>query len=147
MMRKFKKTILAAVAAVSMMMSLVACGSSKEDYENDIKAIVELGDIDEVETSEEFRDAIDDVKVTTKEGKALKKAFEDSVDLMEEMEKIVEDLEDAGEEGYADIEDRALKVMEKQEKLQKKIEDCAEAFIKAAEDAGVEEDFLEDLDF
>ena len=154
MMRKFKKTILAAVAAVSMMMSLVACGSSenskkfgtsKEDYENDIKELMELDEFTDVETADEMKDFLDGIKVSTKEGNDVKKNLEKAVDLLEEAEKLYENLDE--DDDMTAVMEEYYDIMEKYESLGEEMNKTMEAFIEAAEEAGVEENFLEDLDY
>lgn len=138
MMRNFKKAMLTTVAAVSMMMSLVACGSSKEDYERDVDIVMELEDLFETEDAAEMRDILDCIEMSTKEGKKAKKAFEKAVDMVEEMKQLVADLEEAGEEDYADIEEQALRIMEEWEKALEEIDECSDELLDAAEAAGVE---------
>ena len=145
-MRKFKKTVLATVAAVAMMMSVVACsGGSKEDYENDIVELVALNEFDSVETADEMDDIISSINVTTKEGKKIKKHLKKAVDLMEDAEKMVEDLDEDAD--YTEVMAEYGKIMTEYSEIAKDIEKSVQVFIAAAEKAGVEEDFLDDLDY
>ena len=148
MMRNFKKAMLTTVAAVSMMMSLVACGSSKEDYENDFREIVELDweDLGEIDDLDEIKDGFKSTKVSTKEGKAVKKAFEKKIESMEEIEAFVDDFEGTTER-TEEFMTRYESIMDKQEKVDDELYDSLEAFFKAAEEAGVDEELLEDFDF
>jgi len=146
MMKKFKKTVLAAMAAVAMMMSVAACsGGSKEDYENDIVELLELEEFDNVETADEMNDIISGIKLTTKEGKKIKKNLQKAVDLMEDAEKLVENLDDDAD--YITVMAEYGELMTKYSEVAEDIEESIQVFIAAAEKAGVEEDFLDDLDY
>ena len=138
-MRK-KSLVLAMVLAMSTM--VVACGGpSKEDYLDDVQAIVEMGtSFENLEDMAEFADVVADMDVTTKEGKVIKEDMEELAGYMEELSGMMEDLENADQ-------DRALEIQEKVTTLQEDVEDHVKAFEDAAKDAGVEDEDLEDIAF
>ena len=141
MKKKFLAVVLSMVITVSMM---AGCGSSVDDYVSDIETMAGMTDINfdnmmSEEGLEEVKSEINKLKFSTKEGKALK-------DDMLEMTKIVEDLLEMMEDPEnADLE-KAQKYTEDLTELQEKVQEDAEAFIEAAEAAGVEDEDLEDID-
>lgn len=141
MKKKFLAVVLSMVITVSMM---AGCGSSADDYVSDIETMAGMTDINfdnmmSEEGLEEVKSEINKLKFSTKEGKALK-------DDMLEMTKIVEDLLEMMEDPEnADLE-KAQKYTEDLTELQEKVQEDAEAFIEAAEAAGVEDEDLEDID-
>ena len=147
-MRKFKNIMLAAVAVVSMMMSLVACGGDKAAYEKDVKEILEFQEIGEPESSKELKAAIKKFDVSTKEAKELKKAFDEMLDLFEEMEELVEEYEEEDDaDRLLEIVERVEEIMEEAEELAEEGDDLLKEFVEAAEEAGVDEDLLDEIEF
>lgn len=137
-----KKRILATVTALTLIFAmLTGCGgTSKDDYLDDIEEISTLEDADVSDDPEEMADDLNDVlknlKLKTPEGKAIKKDLQDMVDILDKMVKNMDDLdEDEAEEMYNDLMD-----------IYDKLEDHVDDFEKAAEDAGVDDDDVADLD-
>lgn len=137
-----KKRILATVTALTLVFAmLTGCGgTSKDDYLDDIEEISSLSDADissdPEEMADDLNDILKDLKLKTPEGKDIKKDLQDMVDILDKMVKNMDDLdEDDAEEMYNDM-------MEIYDDLEKHVND----FIEAAEDAGVDDDDVEDLD-
>ena len=141
-MRKSIKVVVA-VLAMSVMMAFAGCGSSKADYEKDLEALAEMnGKFDDVEDPDELKDMVDDFKARTKEAKEVKKIMEEIVEMSEDMKKMSED-EDMD---YEELLEEVATMMEVMSDLSKEMEDKLEDLAEAAQDAGVSDDFLEDLD-
>ena len=137
-----KKRILATVTALTLVFAmLTGCGgTSKDDYLDDIEEISSLSDADissdPEEMADDLNDILKDLKLKTPEGKDIKKDLQDMVDILDKMVKNIDDLdEDDAEEMYNDM-------ME----IYNDLEDHVNDFIEAAEDAGVDDDDVEDLD-
>ena len=137
-----KKRILATVTALTLIFAmLTGCGgTSKDDYLDDIEEISSLSDADissdPEEMADDLNDILKDLKLKTPEGKAIKKDLQDMVDILDKMVKNMDDLDsDEAEEMYNDLMD-----------IYDKLEDHVDDFEKAAEDAGVDEDDVADLD-
>ena len=114
--------------------------SSKDDYLDDIREINSLNDADissdPEEMADDLNDILKDLKLKTPEGKAIKKDLQDMVDILDRMVKNIDNLdEDEAEEMYNDI-------ME----IYDRLEDHVNDFIEAAEEAGVDDDDVADLD-
>ena len=138
-----RKRIMATVVALVLSVSVLAgCGgTSKKDYVNDIGEIVDMardfsnislfGDPEDV--VKEIEDIVKDMKVKTPEWKALKKDLKDMADSMSKLAK----------------DETDEKAAEKLADAMKAFEDDLEDFLEAAEDAGVDEDDIdeEDLEF
>ncbi len=153
MRKKFLAVVLSLTMAVSMM---AGCGSSQEDYEDDIKAFEDIADIDvdsldDAEDKDDVKDIIKDLKkeikalkFSTKEGKAVRDGLADYIDVMGQFYSDMLEIDEDDYEKYLDLIDE---YEDKMEDCQEKVEDAIEEFIDAAEDAGVDEDDLEDLGF
>ena len=85
-----------------------------------------------------YNSALDDLSMKTKEGKALKAD-------MEEMGDILSDAVDMMENPADVDEDAANELQEKMTKIAEKAEEDTKAFVEAAEESGVEEEDIEDL--
>ncbi len=140
-----KKKFLAVVLSMAMTVFMMAgCGSSVDDYVSDIEtmagiASINFDDMMSEDGLKEVKSEINKLKFSTKEGKVLKKD-------MLEMTKLVEDLLELMEDPKnADIE-KAEKYTKDLAELQEKVEEDTEAFLDAAEAAGVEEEDLEGID-
>ena len=144
-----KKRIFAIVTALMLVfVMLTGCGDTskdnyhddRDDYLDDIEGISSLNDADISSDPEEMADDLNDVlkelKLKTPEGKAIKKDLQDMVDILDKMVKNMDDLdEDEAEKMYNDL-------ME----IYDKLEDHVNDFIEAAEDAGVDDNDIADLD-
>lgn len=139
-----KRTLVLGMAVVMSMAMVTGCGSNKDDYVNDIEEIAALSELD-TDTDDmnammdTMKEAIDDLDVSTAEGKDIKKDMADLIDLTSDL---VADLD-----ALADMDEEELEEMQTEmEELQSKIEEDVEAFVEAAEEAGVDEDDLADFD-
>lgn len=139
MRKRIMVTVMALVLSVSI---LAGCGgTSKKDYVNDVGEIVDMmqdfyglslfGDPEDV--AKEIKDIVSDMKVKTPEGKALKSDLQIMADSMSKLAK------DADDEKAAEKLDEALK------DFQNDLDD----FLEAAEDAGIDENDIDedDLEF
>lgn len=139
-----KRTLVLGMSVIMSIAMLTGCGNGKEDYLNDIEEITALSEVDtDTDDMEEMveimKDAIDDLDVSTGEGKTLKK---DMAELIDYTADLTSDLD-----ALANMEEDELEEMQdKMDELQTKIEDDVQEFLDAAEEAGVEEEDLEDLD-
>ncbi len=138
-----KRTLVLGMAVVMSMAMITGCGSNKDDYVNDIEEIAALSELD-TDTDDmnammdTMKEAIDDLDVSTAEGKDIKKDMADLIDLTSDL---VTDLD-----ALADMDEEELEEMQTEmEELQSKIEEDVEAFVEAAEEAGVDEDDLADF--
>ncbi|WP_075721894.1 hypothetical protein [Roseburia sp. 499] len=138
-----KKSLVVGMVMVMSAMMLNACGgSSKEDYIADVEAITEFSNSAATAASsldmDAYNSALDDLSMKTKEGKALKAD-------MEEMGDILSDAVDMMENPADVDEDAANELQEKMTKIAEKAEEDTKAFVEAAEESGVEEEDVEDL--
>ena len=132
-----KKKFLAVILTLTMAVSMMACGKSEEKYEDDLDALEDLYEVKTSDLSEAWsdRDADDvkeaikdiekdikEVKFSTKEGKAIQKAYLDSLSAKA---------------------DYYLSMIEAEEAA----EDAAKEFKRAAKDAGVDKEDLEEAGF
>ena len=156
MKKKFLATALSLTIALSM---LAGCGSSEKDYENDIKVIAEMQNIDfnsyeDADDAKDMKKAVKELKkevkaldFSTEEGKAIQDVLLEFVsyteDFVNECSKLDEDDTDDLEKMYEFLEEYTDNIND----LEGDLEDALEDFIDAADDAGVDEDDLEDLDF
>lgn len=151
MRKKFLAVVLSLTMAVSMM---AGCGSSQEDYEDDIDAFEDLADIDvdsldDAEDKDDVKDIIKDLKkeikdldLSTKEGKAIRNCLTDYIDLMGNFYSDMLEIDEDDYEKYLDLIDE---YEDKMEDMEEKMEDSIEDFVDAAEEAGVDEEDLESL--
>lgn len=138
-----KKSLVVGMVMVMSAMMLNACGgSSKEDYIADVEAITEFSNSAATAATsldmDAYNSALDDLSMKTKEGKALKAD-------MEEMGDILSDAVDMMENPTDVDEDAANELQEKMTKIAEKAEEDTKAFVEAAEESGVEEEDIEDL--
>lgn len=138
-----RKRIMATVMALVLSVSVLAgCGgTSKKDYINDVGELVDMvkdfSDIsffdDPEDIVNDIKDIVKDMSVKTPEGKALKNDLQDMADSLSKLAK------------DGDDENAAKKLNEAMENFQ----DDLEEFLEAAEDAGVDEDDIDedDLEF
>lgn len=138
-----KKSLVVGMVMVMSAMMLNACGgSSKEDYIADVEAITEFSNSAATAATsldmDAYNSALDDLSMKTKEGKALKAD-------MEEMGDILSDAVDMMENPADVDEDAANELQEKMTKIAEKAEEDTKAFVEAAEESGVEEEDVEDL--
>lgn len=130
------------VMVMSAMMLNACGGSSKEDYIADVEAITEFSNSAATAATsldmDAYNSALDDLSMKTKEGKALKAD-------MEEMGDILSDAVDMMENPADVDEDAANELQEKMTKIAEKAEEDTKAFVEAAEESGVEEEDIEDL--
>lgn len=95
-----KKTLALGLAAVLTMSMLTGCGASKEDYENDMKEITEgFTEMATASDQDAMKDVVDDIEVSTSQGKAIKKDLKKMAEADEDIaedkaEKMIEDLGD-----------------------------------------------------
>lgn len=134
-----RKRMTAAAAALTLIFAmLTGCGgTSKNDYLNDVEEFATLNNADISSDPEEMADdisaALKDLKLKTPEGKAVKEDMEQLIDLLD---KITKNMDDLDEDIYNDM-------LEIYENIEKDMED----FVNAAEEAGVDEDDVEALNF
>lgn len=138
-----RKRIMATVVALVLSISVLAgCGgTSKKDYVNDIGEIVDMmkdfSDIslfgDPEDVAKDIKAIVNDMKVKTPEGKAVKSDLQTMADSMTKLAKDEND------------KDAAEKLAKALEDFQNDLED----FVEAADDAGVDEDDIDedDLEF
>lgn len=136
-----KRGIITGIAVVLATAMITACGgSSKKDYIADVKALSEFTQaVTAMQDMEDYAEAAEDLKMSTKEGKAIQKDMEELGSLLNDFSDLMKDLENYDEE-------KAAKIEEDMTTLQKKTEKDAEAFEKAARKSGVTDKELEDLD-
>ena len=114
-----KKCLVLAVAA-ALVLSMAGCGEAKK-YEKDAELVLDIADFD-WDDPEEMLDDLDEYKFVTKEGKEIKEAFED----------VFEALIDEDEDEIDELWEETIELFVK--------------FYDAAEEAGVDEDLLNDLE-
>lgn len=115
--------------------------SKKKDYLSDFEALAELDEaIADIYDEDDIEDMIDIMnsavkrfKPTTSEGKQLKSDAEEMVDILQKMLR------------YQDDEDKLTDLYEDLVDISEEYNDHLYDFYDAAEDAGVDEDDLEDL--
>lgn len=139
-----KRTLVFGMTMVMSMAMLTGCGNGKKDYLNDIDAFNTLSEVDTDtddmnELVETMTKAIDDLDVSTDEGKDIKK---DMQELMELTGDLLTDLDALAEMDEDELEEMQTKM----EELTDSIEDGVEKFRTAAEEAGVDEEDLEDFE-
>ncbi len=153
MRKKFLAITLTLTMAVSMM---AGCGSSQKDYENDLELLEELytdfeyPDFDITEEEKvtamfkDMKEDIADMKFSTKEGKAIQTIQVDAFSYYEDLfDKI---LDAYNNEDFDKMSELLEELDEQIEDMEKDMEDAVEDFIDAAEEAGVDEDDLEDFE-
>lgn len=130
MKRKIVKTGLALVMSVSL---LAGCGGSSnaDNYKNDVKAFAALQNVDNTDF-EAMSKAVEDLDMNTSEGQSIK-------DDMMELVNITKDAMEAVAGGEEMDEESIAKLQEDVQAATEKTQTDLQAFIKAAEDAGVDE--------
>lgn len=139
-----KRTLVLGMSVIMSVAMLTGCGTGKEDYLDDIKEITALSEVDTdtddvAEMMEIMKDAIDDLDVSTGEAKTLKKDMAELVDYTSDLTSDLNALANMEEDELEEMQDKL-------EELQEKIEEDVQEFLDAAEEAGVEEEDLEDFD-
>lgn len=140
MKKRIIGTIMALVLSFAM---LTGCGgTSEKDYRNDFEAFAGLEDLEDIsddpeEMIKDMNSIVKGIKVSTPEGKAVKKDLQDFVDLMD---KILNKMDDLDEGEAMDLYNDLLQLTSDMEKDLK-------AFQDAAVKAGVDESEFGDLDF
>lgn len=138
-----KKKILLLGMTVTMSMAMLAgCGTSAEDYENDINEFAKLSEVEDSDDVAQMVDdminAIDDLDIKTSEGKDVQKAMKEMMDYTGEMMGDLDEL--------INMEEDELEKMQKElEDLSKEAEGAVEAFKDAAGEAGVDEEILDEI--
>lgn len=138
-----KKSLVLGMVMVMSVAMLNGCGSSKEDYIADVEAIVEFSNSAASSAMsldmDAYKEALDEMDMKTKEGKAIKADMED-------MGEILETAADMAENPSNYDEDDATKLQEDMLEISEKAQEDSEAFVEAAEESGVEEEDLEGLE-
>lgn len=139
--KRFMAMTMAMVMCVAM---LAGCGgSSKDNYLNDLQEIVDMyselsnlsfDDYDQIVS--DMESAIKGLSMKTSEGKAIKSDLQDMVDVLEDVVAAMEDF---------DLE-TITEASERMDKISESADEHMEAFLEAAEKAGVSEDDLDSLD-
>ncbi len=111
-----KKCLVMAVVA-TLVFSMAGCGGSEKSYEKDLETFEDYYDI-EWDDLEDVKEDLKELKFVTKEGKQFKKLCEKRLELLLEMEKL--------EKKYDQ-------------------EEILEDFCDAADDAGVDEDDIDEV--
>lgn len=140
-----KKRVLVTGMALAMAMSmLTGCGSSKkDDYEADVKALTSYTDSDKLDTEDldkmvdQMQDLVSDLSMKTSEGKDVKKSLQNMVDATEDLVNLLSD-DDPDQDKMTELSD---KIQDATDEAQDTLKD----FKKAAEDAGVSDDLLDEL--
>jgi len=143
-----KKCLVLAVAA-ALVLSMAGCGKAKK-YEKDIDSFLEVADldfydIDDLDELDEVKEEFGELEFVTDEGIEFQKTFEDLLDLYEEALELDEAYND-DEIDYDEYEEEIEKFEEESEELGEEMRDLLEDFYDAAEEAGIDEDLLEDLE-
>jgi len=138
-----KRMMTVGAVLVMAVMMLCGCTNSKKNYQSEMEI---FGDILEMkyeklspaDVSEELNDILEEFEAKTDEGIVLQESFTEFAELVA----------DAVAEGEKDAPDKEKmeRYQEKITKLGKDLEDNVEEFLDAAEDAGVDEDDIEDLE-
>lgn len=136
-----------ALLGITITMSLIAltgCGNAdKKNYISDIKAIVDTNDkldsddFSDLEEIKKAQDVVDDMKVKTDEGKEIKNDFKNLFKLLEDVYSL-SDAEDVDDETLTELDN-------KYDEIEEKLDKDADTFIKAAEDAGVDDKDIDEL--
>ena len=138
-----KKSLVLGMVMVMSAAMLNGCGSSKEDYIADVEAIVEFSNSAASSAMsldmDAYNEALDEMDMKTKEGKAIKADMED-------MGEILETAADMAENPSDYDADDATKLQEDMLEISEKAQEDSEAFVEAAEESGVEEEDLEGLE-
>lgn len=138
-----KKKCLVLVTVAALVFSMVGCGSTAKAYEKDMDAFLSLDNYDEDEM-DDLKDDLKGLRMSTKEGKALKKSYLELVDMALELYEMWEDF-DYDDDDYEDTLEELEEMEEEGDELFEEIEELLEDFCDAAEDAGVDEDDIEDF--
>ena len=117
-----KKSLVMAVVA-TLVLSMAGCGGSEKSYEKDLDAFEDAFDLEwyDVEDLDDVKDLEKDlkkIKFVTKEGKQYKKCLEKRLEILREEVKLSEKYD---------------------------VEDILEDFCDAADDAGVDEDDIDEV--
>lgn len=139
-----KRILLFGLTAVMSVFALTGCGGSdKKNYIADIEEIVDVNDkintynLEDTEEIKKAQDAIDDMSVKTDEGKKIKDDFKELFQLL----KDVYDIADSD----APDDSKLTELEDKYDEIDEKLTKDGEAFVDAAEKAGVDDDDIDDL--
>lgn len=139
-----KKRVLVTGMALAMAMAmLTGCGNAKSDYEADVKALTSYTDSEQLDTEDldkmvdQMQDLVSDLSMKTSEGKDVKKGLQNMVDATEDLVNLLSD-DEPDEDKMTELSD---KIQDATDEAQDKLKD----FKKAAEDAGVSDDLLDEL--
>lgn len=154
-MKKQLRVVLALMMALCMMFSMGCAG--KGAYEKDVDEFLDIESDDmwdevwECESYDDAEDIIDDmredleeVKMSTKEGKQLKEDFLETLDLIEDFYKTYEKYDD-GDYSYDEYEEKITELEEDMEKLGEDVVEHTQSLFEAAEKKKIDEDLLEEL--
>lgn len=136
MKSKVVKMGLAIVMSVSL---LAGCGGSSnaDNYKNDVKAFAALQNVDNTDF-EAMSKAVEDLNMSTSEGQSI-------MDDMMELVNITKDAMESVSGGEEMDEESLAKLQEDIQAATEKTQTDLQAFIKAAEDAGVDDSDMEGL--
>lgn len=145
---KKKWLVLAVVSA--MVLSMAGCGKAKK-YEKDIDSFLEVSDFDiedieDLDDLDDMREELEALEFVTDEGVEFKKTFGDLLDLMEEAHELDEQYENDDYYDYDEYEYDTDQLQEEAEELGEEMRELLEDFYDAAEEAGADEDLLEELE-
>lgn len=139
-----KKRILGTVVALILSFAmLTGCGggTSEKDYRNDMEAFagIDMEDVsdDPQEMIKDMNSVVKGIKVSTPEGKAVKKDLQDFVDLMDKTLNKAADMD----------EDEAMELYNDLMQLISDLGKDMQTFQDAAVEAGVDEAEFGDIDF
>lgn len=133
-----KKLLTTGLVAVMAMTMLTGCAEA-EDYKKDIEEICSLSEVDTDNLDvEELQSAVEDMKLTTPEGKDLKEDMVEYVNCVVDVYSDISALTNMSEE---ELNAQQAEIDGLLEDLDKSIE----AFEKAAKKAGVTEDELSEM--
>ena len=139
-----KRLAIFGITITMSLLTLTGCGNAdKKNYISDIEAIVDTNDkldgddFTDLTEIKKARNVVNDMKVKTDEGKEIKEDFKDLFKLLED----VYSLSDS-----ENIDDATLDELDnKYDEIEEKLDKDADSFIKAAEDAGVDDKDINEL--
>lgn len=134
------KLVVGLVGVLTAVVVTACGGSSKADYEADIKSLnTMMKAVTTIEDVEDYEKELDKMKMKTEEGEAIQKDMEDFGKILGEMSEMMTDLENYDEE-------KGEKLEKDMKDIQKRMEDDAEAFEDAARKKGLKDEDLEKIE-